>query len=159
MFILLIITTTLSFLNAQSSFLNNVAKKWSNMPSSTRRELQKEKQNLKAEQRQYNMMDSFAKYSKLQRKINVVDEKLEDCAEKENPIWWQIVVAYGPRAVCTLILLSLTLYYGRTPLFKIPDYVDLTPFNFFISYPNERNYVSFHFWIMSCNVVARLIKV
>lgn len=126
--------------------------------SAEEKALLKEKQELKTEQAQYSMMDQFAKYSKIQRKINAIDEKLNESKDNKNPLVSKVIAAYGPQAVCTLILLLLTLYYRRTPLFKLPQHIDLTPFNYVISYPNERNYVSFHFWIMSCNVVSRLLK-
>lgn len=132
--------------------------KWNGKLSIEERELLQQKQALRKEQEQWNMMDDFAKYSKIQRKINAIDEKLKDAKHEKNSLILTIVLKYGPQVLGTICLVLLTLYYRRTPLFQLPDNIDLTPFNYIISYPNEKNYVSFHFWIMSCNVVARLIK-
>lgn len=104
------------------------------------------------------MIDEFAKYSKLQRRINALDEELKSSKKGDNPLWKNLVLSHVPQLVGTIILFLLVLYYRRTPMFKLPDSVDLVPFNYIISYPNGRNYVSLHFWIMSCNVVARLIR-
>ncbi|ERL85482.1 guided entry of tail-anchored proteins factor 1 [Dendroctonus ponderosae] len=155
---LLLVATILSFLASHSSRFSNLLRKWTNRLSSEGKQLQKEKQTLKDEQLKYNMVDDFAKYSKIQRKINAIDEKLKACNSNQDSIWWQLASAYVPQVICTLILMFLSMYYRSTPLFRLPDYIDLTPFNYIISYPNERNSVSFHFWVMGCNIIARSLK-
>ncbi|XP_050307670.1 guided entry of tail-anchored proteins factor 1-like [Anthonomus grandis grandis] len=158
-FLLFIVSTLISFLVAKSTFISNWLTKWNSKFSAAEKELHKQKRALKQEQQQYSMIDDFAKYSKLQRKINAIDEQLEKCVNTKNPFWTVVLFNYGPKVVLSMVLLILTVYYRRTPLFKLPDFVDLSPFNNVISYPNERNFVSFHFWVMSCNVAARTIKI
>lgn len=172
---LLFIATTLSFANAHADLIANwvsfvlstdffdliffyQVKKWTNAPTAKQLELLKEKRHLKIEQQKYSMIDEFAKYSKLQRRINALNEELKTSKQGDNPLWKNLVLSHVPQLVGTVILFLLVLYYRSTPIFRLPDGIDLVPFNYIISYPNGRNYVSLHFWIMSCNVVARLIR-
>ncbi|XP_030761400.1 protein GET1 [Sitophilus oryzae] len=157
---LLIISTALSFLSAHPSTISNKFLKWNSKATKEERELLQQRSVLIADQRQHSMVDQFAKYSKLQRRINAIDEKLKEQKDQKNSptVLYFLLSKYGIQMICGFCLLMLTLYYRRTTLFVLDDNIDLSPFNYLISFPNEKNCVSFHFWVMTCNVVARLIK-
>ncbi|KYB27573.1 Glycine--tRNA ligase-like Protein [Tribolium castaneum] len=105
------------------------------------------------------MVDEFAKYSKLQRRINVIDRELEQIKgdKPTNSFVVQLGFTYGVKLVFALLLILLSLYYRYTPVLYLGDKISLTPFTNFICYPNDANYVSFYFWAMCCVTVARLI--
>lgn len=132
--------------------------KWRTKPTKKDLELLEERVSLKKEQNNYNMMDAFAKYSKLQRKINAIDEKLKESNDQKNTLLVKTLSTYGIQIFCGLCLFILTICYRRITLFRIDDKIDLSPFNYIISYPNEKNCISFHFWVMTCNIVARILK-
>ncbi|XP_060516964.1 guided entry of tail-anchored proteins factor 1-like isoform X2 [Cylas formicarius] len=155
---LLIISTILSFLTAYSDNLGKLILHWINKSSKHEKNLLNEKVQLKREQCNYNMMDDFAKYSKVQRKINKIEEELEHIENKKIGFVLSTFCIYSVKCLCTMCILALTVYFKGSYVFKLDDSIDLTPFNYLISYPNEKNFVSIHFWIMCCNVVASLIK-
>lgn len=133
--------------------------KWLNKRTGTEKELLKQKNDLKNEQLSINMVDQFAKYSKIQRRINSINQELQQISGNKptNNIIVHLGFAYGVKLLCALTLIILSLYYRYTPVFYLGDKVNLTPFTSLICYPNEVNYVSFYFWVMCSAAVARLI--
>ncbi|KAJ8985811.1 hypothetical protein NQ317_012051 [Molorchus minor] len=155
---LLVLSTTLSFISVHSSFLGKQVLKWINRPSEKENKLTTEKSKLKLEQDQLNMTDNFAKYSKIQRRINIIDKELLEYRNEKSNITLQLSLTYGLKFVLGICLAALSIYYRYSPVLKVHSSVDLTPFNHLISYPNESNQVSFHFWVLCCSSIARLIK-
>lgn len=111
------------------------------------------------EQKGISMMNDFAKYSKIQRKINAIDEELSDTKDSKHGITLELILTHGMRAVLGTALLILSIIYRSTPLFTLPENLDLSPFNFIISYPNDSNVVTFHFWVLCCTTTGRLLKI
>ncbi|XP_044266122.1 guided entry of tail-anchored proteins factor 1-like [Tribolium madens] len=155
----LLISTTVSFLSVHSTIVEKPVFKWLSKQTGREQELQQQKLALKNEQSLLSMVDEFAKYSKLQRRINVIDRELEQIKGEKptNSFVLQLGFTYGVKLVFALLLIVLSLYYRYTPVLYLGDKVNLMPFTNFICYPNEANYVSFYFWVMCCVTVARLI--
>lgn len=104
------------------------------------------------------MVDNFAKYSKLERKIISIDIQLHESKEKKGGFLTKISLNYGFKIAVWLILITCSYLYKTTPVLQLDKKLDLTPFNFLISYPHGDNYISFHFWLVCCSVVARAVK-
>lgn len=132
--------------------------KFLNKPSREEKALRKDKQNLKNEQNSINITENFAKHSKLQRKINAIDGKLNDLQSNRSNVTLQFAVTYGLKVLIGLIILFCSIYFRNIPVFKIDEKISLLPFDHIISFPNEKNTVSFHFWVLCCTTVFRLIK-
>lgn len=130
-----------------------------NKPSLKEKMLISERNGLKSEQSNINMIDSFAKYSKIQRKIIAIDQDLNKYRNEKNSIILHIGLTHGLKIALGLLLFVLSIYYRYSPVFELSSNIDLTPFNHMISYPNENNQVSFHFWVLCCSSISRLIKI
>lgn len=114
---------------------------------------------LKYEQNQFSITENFAKHSKLQRKIIVIDEKLNELRSDRNNMTFQFIVIYGLKIFIGMLVLFCSIYFRNVPVFHVDERISLFPFNHIVSFPNEKNSVSFHFWVLCCTTVARLIKV
>lgn len=135
--------------------------KWLNIPTDKECDLLSQKRQLLSEQSAINMVDSFAKYSKLQRQINLIDQELTDLQGQRSytNFKYQFFVMYGVRFLIAVLLFLLSIYYRNVPVFSVPKKFDLTPFTMLIAYPNKDNDVSFHFWVFCCTNIAKLIPV
>ncbi|KAF7274205.1 hypothetical protein GWI33_013125 [Rhynchophorus ferrugineus] len=91
---LIIIPIILSFMAAHSAYIGNKYLRWRTKPSEVEQLLLEERKSLKKEQSQYNMMDAFAKYSKLQRKINIIDDKLKMFSDRKNTFLVKTLATY-----------------------------------------------------------------
>nr|CAH7749242.1 unnamed protein product [Callosobruchus chinensis] len=156
--ILLVVSSCLSFLSIHSSWVGSQVLKLVNRPTSKQRQLLSKKRDLQLEQSSINMADHFVQYSRIQRKINAIDEELTLDLDKKNNWELKLGLAYGARILFGIILIILSLYYRHTPLFIVDNNLDLSPFNYIISYPNGNNTVTVHFWIMCCTATFRLLK-
>lgn len=130
-----------------------------NGPSKEENELNEEKHNLIDERNQISITENFAKYSRLQRKINVIDEKLNDLRDKRNNISTHLIVIYGLKLIIGVAVVFCSICFRNYPVFVIDHKISFSPFDYIISFPNEKNTISFHFWFLCCTAVARLIKV
>lgn len=135
--------------------------KWLNIPTDKECELLSRKRELLSEQSTLNMVDHFAKYSKIQRQINSIDLKLSEIQGERSytNIKYNLFFMYGLRAIIAALLFVLSIYYRSVAVFSVPRKFDLTPFTKLIAYPNKDNDVSFHFWVFCCTTIARLIPV
>lgn len=132
--------------------------RFTNGPSREEKELNEEKHNLITERNQISITEHFAKHSKVQRKINAIDEKLNDIRNEKSNISVQLAVIYGLKLAIGALVVLISIFFRNYPVFKIDEKISLVPFDYFISFPNEKNTVSFHFWYLCCATVARLIK-
>lgn len=135
--------------------------KWLNMPTAKESDLHLKKRQLLKEQSKLNMVDSFAKYSKIQRQINRVDQELSEFQSERSysNFKCKFFFMYGFRVIISLLLFVMSIYYRRVPVFSVPRKFDLSPFTSLIAYPNKDNDVSFHFWVICCTTVSKLIPV
>nr|CAH7766500.1 unnamed protein product [Callosobruchus chinensis] len=156
--ILLIIASCLSFLSVHSSFIGTQVLKWLSKPSSKEKQLLSKKRELILQQSSFSMANSFVQYSKIQRRINSIDEELAINRNSANNWTLQFGLLYGTKIVLGVTLIALSVYYRHTPLFTVDINLDLTPFSYIISYPCETNAITLHFWILCCTAVAKLIK-
>lgn len=123
------------------------------------RSLLDQKRALQVEQSRLSMVDNFASYSKLQRQINAIDQELTNQRSNRSytSIKLNLFFTYGLKILLGVIIVVLSMYFRKEPVFVLSKKFDLSPFTKVISYPNEDNAVSFHFWVMCCSAVARLI--
>lgn len=115
---------------------------------------------LASEQSELSMVDQFAKFSKIQRKINVIDQELQELRSQRTSSSFLsgIIVKYGFQIPLGIVLLFLSIYYRNTPLFVLDERYDIFPLSRLISYPNtEINAVSVHFWTISSTVMFKLV--
>lgn len=141
------------------NFYSSKILKWMNVPSEKEYDLLFRKRQLQSQQSTINMVDSFAKYSRVQRQINSINEELSQLQGERSSAQFKynLFFTYGLRVAVGLLLFVLSVYYRHEPVFSVPRKFDLTPFTKIISYPNKDNDVSFHFWVICCTTVARLI--
>lgn len=176
---LFITSTILSFLSVHSNHLGKPVSilndgysvnihlihsqilKWLNIPTDKECDLLSRKRQLLSEQSVLSMVDNFAKYSKLQRQINVIDQELADLQNQRsyNNFKYKYFFMYGLKIIVYVLLFVLSIYYRTVPVFSVPRKFDLTPFTKLIAYPNKDNDVSFHFWVICCTTIAKLIPV
>ncbi|XP_045471243.1 guided entry of tail-anchored proteins factor 1-like [Harmonia axyridis] len=157
--LLLILSTLLSFLSVHTKFITNPLMKW--MQSSSKEEISKrnEIKSLQSAQQKLSMVDNFVEYSKIQRKINRITESLKEKElENSNSFYMKIGIPYGLKMIIITLLVILCFYYRSSPLFYLESSINLFPFQYFISFANGKNSVSFHFWVMCCTAFARSIK-
>lgn len=142
-----------------SDFLLLQIMRWLNFPSEKEKELILRKRELMSEQSLISMVDSFAKFSKLQRQINAINEELSEIQSSRNynNLKYQFFFTYIFKIVAGIALLIMSICYRYDPVLRISKTFDLTPFTGLISYPNNINDVSLHFWVVCCTTVARLI--
>lgn len=135
--------------------------KWLNIPTDKECDLLSRKHELLSEQSTLNMVDSFAKYSKIQRQINSIDQELTELQGERNytSFKYKFFFTYGLRLIIGVLIFVLSIYYRSVAVFSVPRKFDLTPFTKLIAYPNKDNDVSFHFWVFCCTTIARLIPV
>ncbi|CAG9859581.1 unnamed protein product [Phyllotreta striolata] len=156
--ILLIVATILSFASIHSILLGKQILKWWNKPTTKEKDLMTQKNDLKKVQKSISITDNFAKYSRIQRQINKIDEDLNTYKVGKNNLFIHFGLTYGLKVFFGLLLVGLSIYYRSTPVMKIPSDIDLTPFDRFISYPHSEKVVSFHFWVLCSSATAKLIK-
>ncbi|KAL3281513.1 hypothetical protein HHI36_004720 [Cryptolaemus montrouzieri] len=158
--LLLIVSTLLSFLSVHSKVIGKPVLQWLSKISKEEDTKIYEIKKLKTEQQKLNMVDNFVEYSRIQRKINRLTESLGEIKNSKtaNNFYIKMGLSYGLKIVLATLLIILSIYYRKTPVLYLDNSVNLTPFGYFISFPNSGNSVSFHFWVMCCTAVARLIK-
>lgn len=177
---LFIVLTVLSFLSvhanhlgkpvsvANRTFVKNIYHlfspqilKWLNIPTDKECELLSRKRQLLSEQSTLNMVDSFSKYSKIQRQINSIDQEISELQGERSyaNFKYNLFFKYGLKFLISVLLFVLWIYYRRVAVFSVPRKFDLTPFTKIIAYPNKDNDVSFHFWVLCCTTIARIIPV
>lgn len=133
--------------------------KWWNRPTQKEFEILQQIKELRSEQTKLDMVDNFSKYSKIQRKINNHEQQLSEIRTSKNPsITYAFMLPYGLKIMVSLILFVLSIYFRKTPVFMLDEKLDFSPFNYVISYPNDGNAVSVHFFVICCTSIAELIK-
>ncbi|XP_018336551.1 tail-anchored protein insertion receptor WRB-like [Agrilus planipennis] len=150
----------LSFLSINTSIIGVPLLKWVNRSTSQERKLIEKRSELKQQQSNIPMVDNFAKFSKIQRKINSVDQELEEIQkQKSDKIFLtKILSSYGLKVIIGTALFFFSYYYRFSPILHLNEKYNLFPLSNIIAYPNEPNTVSVHFWIVCCTTAARAIQ-
>lgn len=121
----------------------------------------KEINELQLEQSKLSMVDNFAAYSKLQRRINSIKMNLNSKSSDQVQRYInQFSVTIGVKLIIGFIMLYLVITYRYIPVYIFPKYYNFYPLDKIMAYPNDiPGSVSIHFWFLICNSVARkLIK-
>ncbi|XP_065164693.1 guided entry of tail-anchored proteins factor 1 [Atheta coriaria] len=158
---LFLVTTLIGFLSVHVSVLTKYISKIFNRIPQAERTLLEERRELLKQQAALSVSRDFVKHSKLQRKINAIDEQLKESGSKRNGnnFIYNIGINYGCNILLSVVMIFLSVYYRKVPVFIVETKYNLWPFGGLISFPNDvENSVSVHFWMVSCSSVARLLK-
>ncbi|XP_049876201.1 guided entry of tail-anchored proteins factor 1-like [Pectinophora gossypiella] len=125
-------------------------------PSSEERMIWGEIVKLKAEQKNVSMKDEFAAYSKLQRKINKLENHLKDNSQsrrtKSLAIKGSVLIIL--QVVMGLLIVASVIWFRREPIVVLKG--DLFPLTTVLSYPSDMpNAISTHMWVLISNVSVR----
>lgn len=115
---------------------------------------------LKVEQSKINMQKEFAKYSKIQRKMNKVELLMKELKSNRNSfmLTWKlksIILIYILYAVSIIVLMFFKRYdsVASTNGIWLPSYIKSV-----LSYPtNEKDVIGFPIWIIICRQFSRAI--
>lgn len=127
-------------------------------PSNEERSVWSEILKLKAEQKGISMKDEFAAYSKLQRKINKLENQLKD--DSQTRIGKNLAVKSTVQLVLQVgvgvtTLLSV-IWFRREPIVALKG--DLFPLTTMLRYPSDMpNAISTHVWVLITNVSIRTL--
>ncbi|KAI5637562.1 CHD5-like protein domain-containing protein [Phthorimaea operculella] len=111
---------------------------------------------LKAKQKTLSMKDDFAAYSKIQRKINVLENQLKDNTQSRRTKSLAIKgsIHIGLQAFVGLIILASVIWYRREPIVALKG--NLFPLETILRYPSDvPNSISTHMWVLISNVSIR----
>lgn len=136
--------------------------RWAYKTTALERLLLTQKADLKFEQSKLSMVDQFARFSRIQRKINSIEQELTELQSQRlrNNLIVRMLCTYVVRFIFGMVLTCLGIYYRNTPLLSISSKFDLSPFTYILSYPNAvDNTVSVPVWIMCCTTVGSIIKI
>ncbi|KAJ8712198.1 hypothetical protein PYW07_005040 [Mythimna separata] len=127
-------------------------------PSNEERTVWSEIVKLKAEQKKISMKDEFAAYSKLQRKINRLENQLKD--DSQTRIGKNMAVKSTVRMGLQIGLGFLTvlsvIWFRREPIVALKG--DLFPLSGILRFPSDMpNSISSHVWVGISNVAVRTL--
>lgn len=114
---------------------------------------------LKAELGSINMVDEFAKYAKIQRKINKVTDELSHQAQVRSTYTFKvrIIVTAVLYAIMGFSLLYLMIYYNSVPILQLPSKW-LYPLNRFLALPSDvPDGIGIPAWLLVCHTVGRVV--
>ncbi|XP_050394193.1 guided entry of tail-anchored proteins factor 1 [Patella vulgata] len=160
LFILLIVIFLVALPN-YSNILSNVLCKRLFKLSDSELDLRAQVKDLKCEQASISMADEFARYMKLQRKIDkcLQEIKSEGDPRQQNVAYVKLGVKIAIYVLHGITMLTLVLMYRSTPLLMMPPEW-FTPFNKIVAMPTgEPGGIGIGCWIVVCNtVVYRAIR-
>nr|8CR2_C Chain C, Guided entry of tail-anchored proteins factor CAMLG,Guided entry of tail-anchored proteins factor 1 [Homo sapiens]8CR2_D Chain D, Guided entry of tail-anchored proteins factor CAMLG,Guided entry of tail-anchored proteins factor 1 [Homo sapiens] len=138
-----------------SSFMSRVLQKDAEQESQMRAEIQDMKQELST----VNMMDEFARYARLERKINKMTDKLKTHVKARTAqlakIKWVISVAFY--VLQAALMISLIWKYYSVPVAVVPSKW-ITPLDRLVAFPTRvAGGVGITCWILVCNKVVAIV--
>ncbi|ELW67904.1 Tryptophan-rich protein [Tupaia chinensis] len=138
-----------------SSFMSRVLQKDAEQESQMRAEIQDMKQELAT----VNMMDEFARYARLERKINKMTDKLKTHVKARTAqlakIKWVISVAFY--ILQAALMISLIWNYYSVPVAVVPSKW-ITPLDRLVAFPTRvAGGVGITCWILVCNKVVAIV--
>ena len=115
---------------------------------------------LKVDQSKVNMQKEFAKYSKIQRKMNKVELSMKEMKSSRNSfmLTWKlksIILIYMLYAVSIIVLMFFKRYesVASTHGIWLPSYVKGV-----LSYPtNDKDVIGFPIWVVICRQFSRAV--
>ncbi|XP_007651732.1 guided entry of tail-anchored proteins factor 1 isoform X5 [Cricetulus griseus] len=138
-----------------SSFVSRVLQKDAEQESQMRAEIQDMKQELST----VSMMDEFARYARLERKINKVTDKLKTHVKARTAqlakIKWFISVAFY--ILQAALMISLIWKYYSVPVAVVPSKW-ITPLDRLVAFPTRvAGGIGITCWILVCNKVVAIV--
>ncbi|XP_045669442.1 guided entry of tail-anchored proteins factor 1 isoform X1 [Ursus americanus] len=138
-----------------SSFMSRLLQKDAEQEAQMRAEIQDMKQELST----VNMMDEFARYARLERKINKMTDKLKTHVKARTAqlakIKWVISVAFY--ILQAALMVSLIWKYYSVPVAVVPSKW-ITPLDRLVAFPTRvAGGVGITCWILVCNKVVAIV--
>lgn len=113
---------------------------------------------LKAEQKGISMKDEFAAYSKLQRKINSLENQLKDDSQTRigKNMAVKSTIRMGLQIGIGLVTVLSVIWFRREPIVTLKG--DLFPLTGVLRFPSDMpNAISTHVWVGITNVAVRTL--
>ncbi|XP_045357304.1 guided entry of tail-anchored proteins factor 1 isoform X1 [Leopardus geoffroyi] len=147
--------TLLSLSKEHGHLMSRVLQKDAEQESQMRAEIQGMKQELST----VNMMDEFARYARLERKINKMTDKLKTHVKARTAqlakIKWVISVAFY--ILQAALMVSLIWKYYSVPVAVVPSKW-ITPLDRLVAFPTRvAGGVGITCWILVCNKVVAIV--
>ncbi|XP_075980316.1 guided entry of tail-anchored proteins factor 1 [Anticarsia gemmatalis] len=127
-------------------------------PSNEERSVWAEIMKLKAEQKSISMKDEFAAYSKLQRKINKLENQLKDGSQSRisKSLAVKSTIQIVLQAVVAFMTVISVIWFRREPIVALKG--DLFPLATMLRYPSDMpNAISTHVWVVISNISIRTL--
>ncbi|XP_051534547.1 guided entry of tail-anchored proteins factor 1 [Myxocyprinus asiaticus] len=143
-----------SFLPAISSFLSKIFQKDADQEMEMRTEIQ----NMRMELSTISMMDEFARYARLERKINKMTDQLKTLvksrtAQQSKMKWTVKIVFYILQAA---LMISIILKYYAEPVTVVPSKW-IAPLEKLVAFPSGvAGGVGITCWLVVCNKVVAI---
>ncbi|ESO93599.1 hypothetical protein LOTGIDRAFT_119246 [Lottia gigantea] len=122
--------------------------------------LRAQAKDLKTEQESVSMADEFAKYMKLQRRIdkNLAEIKALGNPRQQNINYVKLGVKIGINVLHAITMLSIVIYYRAEPLVNFPsDW--FIPFSRLVAMPTGiSGGVGIGCWVLICNTALHRVK-
>lgn len=116
--------------------------------------LRDELDKLQMEQKDISMMDEFAKYAKLQRKIDKLSSELKNLVDKRSQSYkmTKFILHYSLQAIFTVFLVAICVFHRTDSVIVLPAKWTLY-FSEVYSFPvGAADTVSCFFWMLACRV-------
>ncbi|KAL2746828.1 tail-anchored protein insertion receptor WRB-like [Vespula maculifrons] len=117
-------------------------------------ELRKNLATIRQEMASISMVDEFAKYAKLQRKYNKLENTLKEIenGRLSNRRKARLLTTYGFRFINGILIMIFLYIYNNEPVIKLPKDI-LWPINYFLRWPtNHEDSISLIMWF----IIARI---
>lgn len=153
----LLSTTCLCFVNAFLPVIVRSLLSCVCVVSAHERELKAEEANVKAELATISMTDEFAKYARMQRRLNKVQDELKSLAASrlESQAKTKIVVLYATQFILGIITCCFVWMYKHVPVATFPPNW-MKPFGALLSWPSGVDGgISIIMWMFCVGHVAR----
>lgn len=163
MILMLFITVLVVAFTVLSKFLSTVCSKVTDKLSSTCEDAAKRQQlnELKAELSKLSMVNEFAQYARLERRINAVTEDIKlKSKNKQDTLWKISIAAYVIYYVSQVLIFgSLLICYRSEPLLQLPEGW-VFPCGYILAFPSGiPGAVGITVWIVVCrHVVSKVDK-
>lgn len=118
---------------------------------------------IRSQQQALSIKDDFAAHSKLQRKLNKLEDQLKSLVQVrlERNVKLKYAIQYSVQAALAVLMLVSVIYFRREPLIVLKQ--NLFPFENLFSYPSGVPHaIAPHAWVLisrlSCNTVVKAVS-
>ena len=115
---------------------------------------------LKHQQKSISMQDEFAKYSKIQRKLNKIEMEMKKLKSDKNAfvMTWKLKASIGLYVLYVACIFGLVLFKRYEPVVNISNIWMPKQVKSILSYPtNKSNVIGLPIWILICRQFSRAL--